>query len=182
MPFDLSDILFITTANTLDSIPEVLEDRMEVIRLSGYIAMEKYEIARRYLLPKQLKEHGLNKGDVKINKKGYLSIIHGWARESGVRNLERQIEKICRKTTTLVARGEKLPQEALSREQIREYLGTEIFQEDEKPRITRPGIVTGLAWTAMGGVTLSIESILPIPMWIPFFRTMKRLGNFLMTW
>jgi len=159
LPFDLSDVLFVTTANTLDTIPQVLADRMEIIRLSGYIAMEKYEIARRYLLPKQIKEHGLDKGAVKLDKKGYLSIIHGWARESGVRNLERQIEKICRKTATLVAKGDKLPKEALKIEEIREYLGTEVFQEDEKPVITKPGIITGLAWTSLGGVTLTIESI-----------------------
>ncbi len=159
VPFDLSDVLFITTANTMDTIPPVLADRMEVIRLSGYIAMEKYEIARRYLLPKQLKLHGLAKGSVKIEKKGYLSIINGWAREAGVRNLERNIEKICRKTATILAREEKIPVDPLDFEKIREYLGTEIFPEDEIPAIDKPGIVTGLAWTSMGGVTLTVESI-----------------------
>ncbi len=159
LPFNLSDVLFITTANTLDTIPQVLADRMEIIRLSGYIAMEKYEIARRYLLPKQLKMHGLEKGSVKINKEGYLRIISGWAREAGVRNLERNIEKICRKTATLIAKNKKIPSEPLNETEIREYLGTEIFHEDEKPVINKPGIVTGLAWTSLGGVTLTVESI-----------------------
>lgn len=159
IPFDLSDVLFITTANTLDTVPQVLADRMEVIRLSGYIAMEKYEIARRYLLPKQLRMHGLEKGSVKIEKKGYMNIISGWAREAGVRNLERNIEKICRKTATLVAKKRKIPRAPLADKQIREYLGTEIYHEEEKMAITKPGIVTGLAWTPLGGTTLSIESI-----------------------
>ena len=159
LPFNLSDVLFITTANTLDTVPQVLADRMEVIRLSGYIAMEKYEIARRYLLPKQLKMHGLEKGSVRIEKKGYLNIISGWAREAGVRNLERNIEKICRKTATLVAKKKKIPRVPLTDEQIRDYLGTEIYHEEEKLSITRPGIVTGLAWTSLGGATLTIESI-----------------------
>jgi ATP-dependent Lon protease len=159
LPFDLSDVLFITTANTLDTIPQVLADRMEVIRLSGYIAMEKYEIARKYLLPKQLKMHGLEKNSVKIEKDGYLNIISGWARESGVRNLERNIEKICRKTATLVARDKSIPETPLTNEQIREYLGIEVYHEEEKLMINKPGIVTGLAWTSLGGATLTIESI-----------------------
>ncbi len=159
LPFNLSDVLFITTANTLDTIPPVLADRMEIIRLSGYIAMEKYEIGRRYLLPKQLKMHGLEKSSVKLDKQGYMMIVNGWAREAGVRNLERNIEKICRKTATLVAKNKKIPLKPLTEKQIREYLGTEIFQEEEKLAITKPGIVTGLAWTSLGGVTLTIESI-----------------------
>ncbi len=159
LPFNLSDVLFITTANTLDTIPQVLADRMEIIRLSGYIALEKYEIARRYLLPKQLKMHGLEKDAVKITKEGYLSIISGWAREAGVRNLERNIEKICRKTATLVAKNKKIPKNPLSNEELREYLGTEIYHEDEKPVINKPGIITGLAWTSLGGAILTIESI-----------------------
>ncbi len=159
LPFNLSDVLFITTANTLDTIPQVLADRMEIIRLSGYIAMEKYEIARKYLLPKQLKMHGLEKDTVKISKEGYLNIISGWAREAGVRNLERNIEKICRKTATLIAKNKKIPGDSLSDAEIREYLGTEVYHEDEKPVINKPGIITGLAWTSLGGAILTIESI-----------------------
>ena len=100
LPFDLSDVLFITTANTLDTIPPCFADRMEIIRLSGYIAMEKYHIARKYLLPKQIKLHGLPKDSIKLDQVGFLHIINRYARESGARNLERQIERICRKTAS----------------------------------------------------------------------------------
>lgn len=158
LPFNLSDVFFITTANTLDTVPSALRDRMEIIRLSGYIMEEKFEIARRYLLPKQLERHGLAKDAIKIDKKGYLYIIAGWAREAGVRTLERHIETICRKTATLVAKGKKTPAGNLEEKTIREYLGPDIFSDDEKMKIDRPGIVNGLAWTSLGGATLTIES------------------------
>lgn len=159
MPFNLSDVLFITTANTLDTIPRVLADRMEIIRLSGYITDEKFQIARRYLLPKQIERHGLGKNDVKVDRKGYLYIINGWAREAGVRNLERQIERACRKTAALKTRKKKLPAGPLTTAQIREYLGPEQFSDDDLIKHLRPGLVVGLAWTALGGATLVIESI-----------------------
>ena len=158
-PFDLSDVLFITTANTLDTIPPVLADRMEIIRLSGYIANEKYEIARRYLLPKQLAMHGLKSTQVKFDKQGYLYIINGWARESGVRNLERQIERICRKTATLIAKKKRPSSKPLSTAKIKEYLGPEIFSDDPPGAEIKPGVITGLAWTSYGGETLQVESI-----------------------
>ncbi|HPI90776.1 MAG TPA: endopeptidase La, partial [Spirochaetota bacterium] len=159
VPFDLSGVLFITTANTLDTIPPVLADRMEIIRLSGYIANEKNEIARRYLLPKQLKQHGLKKDAVKIDKQGFMYIINGWAREAGVRTLERQIEKICRKTATQVARKKRPSVKPLALKQIAEYLGPEIFLDDDLDKSVRVGIVTGLAWTSFGGETMQVESI-----------------------
>ncbi len=159
MPFDLSNVFFITTANTLDTIPRVLADRMEIIRLSGYITEEKYEIGRRYLLPKQIEKHGLKKTDIKIDKKGFLYIINGWCREAGVRNLERQIERICRKTAMLKSKKKKLPAQNLTDKQIRDYLGPENFSDDELVKISKPGIVNGLAWTQYGGATLVIESI-----------------------
>ncbi len=159
IPFDLSDVLFITTANTLDSIPPVLIDRMEIIRLSGYITEEKYHIAKKYLLSKQLNLHGLKKGSIKINKSDLIYVIDRWAREAGVRNLERQIEKICRKSATLIARGKKLGKNPLNREKIREFLGQEIYTDDEVMKPVRPGIATGLAWTSLGGATLAVESI-----------------------
>jgi ATP-dependent Lon protease len=159
LPFDLSKVLFIATANTTDSIPPVLLDRMEIIRLSGYIPTEKQEIARRYLLPKQLKHHGLKNGDVLIDKKGFLYIIEGWAREAGVRNLERGIEKICRKTATIAARKKRIPKTLLSNEKIREYLGPEVYNDEELQKTAHPGVATGLAWTSHGGATLIIESI-----------------------
>ncbi len=158
-PFNLSDVLFITTANTIDTIPQVLADRMEIIRLSGYIANEKYEIARRYLLPKQMEQHGLKKNSIRIDKKGFMHIINNYAREAGVRNLERQIEKICRKTATTVARNKKLSAKTLSLKTIREYLGTELFADDSLIKITRAGLAIGLAWTPYGGATLVVESI-----------------------
>ena len=158
LPFNLSDVFFITTANTLDTIPSALRDRMEIIRLSGYIMEEKFEIARRYLLPKQLSRHGLAKDAVKLDRSGFLHIIAGWAREAGVRNLERHIETICRKTATIVARGKKPPTGNLTEAHIREYLGPDIFSDDEKMKIDRPGIVNGLAWTSLGGATLTIEA------------------------
>jgi ATP-dependent Lon protease len=158
LPFNLSDVFFITTANTLDSIPPALRDRMETIRLSGYIMEEKFEIARRYLLPKQLERHGLDKNAVSIDKIGFLHIITNWAREAGVRTLERHIETICRKTATLVAKGKPVIKGVLDKKVIREYLGPEIFTDEETLRIDRPGIVNGLAWTSLGGATLTIES------------------------
>ncbi len=159
VPFDLSDVFFLTTANSLDTIPRVLLDRMEVIRLSGYISEEKYEIAKRYLLPKQLEKHGLLKNDVKIDKNGFMFLIQSYAREAGVRNLERVVEKICRKTASIKARKNKLPGDNLSYEQIREYLGSERFVDDEKFEIDRPGLINGLAWTSMGGAILVVEAI-----------------------
>ena len=159
VPFDLSNVLFITTANTLDTIPSVLVDRMEVIRLSGYIAMEKYHIARKYLLPKQIEQHGIPKNSVQIDRNSFLYIINGWAREAGVRNLERQIERICRKTATRLARGERLSKKPLTPETIKSYLGAELYLDEELIRINKPGLSVGLAWTSVGGVTMTIEAL-----------------------
>lgn len=158
-PFDLSDVLFITTANTTDTIPQVLADRMEIIRLPGYIADEKYEIARRYLLPKQIEQHGLKKNAVRLDKKGIMFIIHHYAREAGVRTLERQIEKICRKTATNVAKNRRLPAGALALKSIRGHLGTELFTDESLIKINRSGLAIGLAWTSQGGAPLVIEAI-----------------------
>ena len=158
-PFNLSDVLFITTANNMDTIPQVLADRMEIIRLSGYIANEKYEIAKRYLLPKQLEQHGLKKNSIRIDKGSFMFIINNYARESGVRNLERQIEKICRKTASYVARHNKMPAGRIEVKTIRGYLGTELYADDSTIKITRSGLAIGLAWTPFGGSTLVIESL-----------------------
>jgi ATP-dependent Lon protease len=160
VPFNLSDVLFVTTANTLDTIPPVLIDRMEVINLPGYIALEKYQIARKYLLPKQIGVHGLKKGSIAINREEFMYIINGWAREAGVRNLERQIERICRKSASLVAKGKRLPAAPLSKKKIREYLGLETFTDDDLIKISKPGIAVGLAWTSLGGSALVVESII----------------------
>lgn len=161
LPFSLANVFFITTANSLDTIPSVLRDRMEIIRLSGYITEEKCEIAKRYLLPKQLERHGLAKDKIEIDKEGFSFIINGWARESGVRNLERRIEQICRKTATLVAReeNEKLPKGVLNQETIKKYLGPEVYSDEELMKIDRPGLAIGLAWTSLGGATLMMEAL-----------------------
>lgn len=157
LPFDLSEVLFLTTANTLDNIPQPLLDRMEVIRLSGYIEQEKYEIARRYLVPKQLERHGLKDG-LKFSKSVYLYIIQNYARESGVRSLERQIEKICRKTALLLLQEKPYPQN-ITQEWVQKYLGPEIFTDTVYQKQNQVGVATGLAWTSLGGSVLFIESI-----------------------
>ncbi len=177
VPFDLSDILFVTTANTLDTIPQVLADRMEIIRLSGYISEEKCAIARKYLLPRQISLHGLKAGSVRIDKSGFMYIIDGWAREAGVRNLERQIEKICRKSATEAASGKALPSENLTSGQIKKFLGQELYSDEELVSVNRPGLAMGLAWTSLGGVMLAIESIALEEKKNPGLRLTGQLGE-----
>lgn len=156
VPFDLSNVLFIATANQLDTIPAPLLDRMEIIRLSGYIMAEKVEIARRYLIPKALENHGLTKQMVTIRKDALETIVDSYAREAGVRGLENRIKKIMRKAAMEFASGrtEKI---TIFKKNISDYLGKAIFSQDELFKNV-PGIVTGLAWTSMGGVTLQIEA------------------------
>ncbi len=156
VPFDLSNVLFISTANQLDTIPRPLLDRMEIIRLSGYIAREKLEIAKRYLIPKSLKNHGLKRGQVKINKSTLLAIIEGYAREAGVRGLENRIKKIMRKSSMKFVE-DGIDKVAVSRRDLESFLGQPIFSADEMFGAS-PGVVTGLAWTSLGGTTLQIES------------------------
>ncbi|WP_316348976.1 endopeptidase La [Desulfuromonas acetoxidans] len=156
VPFDLSNVLFIATANQLDTIPAPLLDRMEVIRLSGYIMDEKVEIAKRYLIPKALENHGLSKKQVTIRKDAMEKIIDNYAREAGVRGLENRIKKIMRKAAMEFAsdRVEKL---TIRKTNVEDYLGKPVFSQDELFKNV-PGIVTGLAWTSMGGATLQIEA------------------------
>ena len=156
VPFDLSNVLFISTANQLDTIPRPLIDRMEIIRLSGYIAREKLEIAKRYLIPKSLKNHGLKKGQVTINKSALMAIIEGYAREAGVRGLENRIKKIMRKSSMKFVE-EGIDKVAVSKRDIESFLGQPTFSADEMFGAS-PGVVTGLAWTSLGGTTLQIES------------------------
>lgn len=158
LPFDLSNVLFITTANSLDTIPPVLLDRMEVIRLSGYISQEKYEIAKNFIIEKEQERHGLKKIDFSITKDAFIYIAEKYSREAGVRNFERQIERICRKIAYKKAMGEHFPKK-IDIKHLKEILGPEIFSDDEKKRIKKPGVAIGLAWTSMGGDTLYIESI-----------------------
>ncbi len=155
--FDLSKVLFVCTANQLDTIPGPLLDRMEVIRLSGYITSEKVRIAKHHLWPKQLKKAGLKRGDISLGEPVVKRIVEGYAREAGVRSLEKQLGRIVRKAAVDIVNGEETPIRVGVAE-LEEYLGKPVFVP-EKP-IAGVGVVTGLAWTAMGGATLSIEATL----------------------
>ncbi len=156
VPFDLSNVMFIATANQMDTIPAPLLDRMEIIRLSGYILEEKLEIARRFLIPKALKSHGMTKAQVSINKSAVAEMIDRYAREAGVRGLENKIKKIMRKAAMEFAEGRE-EKVRVTKGDIEHYLGKPIFAEEELIKGS-PGVVTGLAWTRMGGATLQIEA------------------------
>ncbi|MEN7972595.1 MAG: endopeptidase La [Verrucomicrobiota bacterium] len=155
--FDLSKVLFITTANMLDTIPGPLRDRMEVIHISGYTLQEKVHIARRYLVPKAIKAHGLKRTQVKFAKEALEGIISGYTAEAGVRNLERQIANVCRKAARAVAEGKTRPQEVTPRK-LKGFLGPVKIEKDMAERTAMPGVVTGLAWTPYGGDILFIEA------------------------
>ncbi len=157
LPYDLSKVLFICTANTVDTVPGPLLDRMDVIQLSGYTHEEKLGIAKRYLVPKQLAAHGLKKSRLTIPDKSLRLVIAEYTREAGVRNLDRQIATLCRKAATLVATGStgKL---RVDEERVREWLGARRFSADARKRTADPGVATGLAYTAVGGDVLFIEA------------------------
>jgi len=156
---DLSNILFIVTANVLDAIPEPLKDRMEILRLSGYIQTEKIEIAKKYLVPRNRKMMGLKITDVIFTKGALAQIINGYAREAGVRTLENNIKKILRKVAVKVARGNKAGKALITEKNLSNYLGKPIFTSDCYYDVNPVGVVTGLAWTSLGGATLYIEAI-----------------------
>ena len=153
--FDLSKVLFMCTANQLDTIPPPLLDRMEIIRLSGYITAEKVTIAKHHLWPRQLRRAGLKASDIKITEPALRAVTEGYAREAGVRNLEKQLGRIVRKAVVELVGGRK-PPISISIRQVEEYLGKPVFRQETPLRGI--GVVTGLAWTAMGGVTLDIEA------------------------
>ncbi|MBI3546005.1 MAG: endopeptidase La [Gammaproteobacteria bacterium] len=153
--FDLSKVLFVCTANQLDTIPGPLLDRMEVIRLSGYITSEKMAIAQHHLIPRQLEKSGLKPGQLKIDSAAVRAIIEGYAREAGVRNLEKRLGQVMRKVVVKILNGAKPPIQ-VEVKNIDEYLGKPVFQP-EKPQ-SGVGVVTGLAWTPMGGATLDVEA------------------------
>jgi ATP-dependent Lon protease len=157
--FDLSQVMFITTANTLETIPAPLLDRMEVIHLSGYTDGEKVQIAQKYLLPRQLRENGLGPDEISFSVEAIQTIIHGYTRESGVRNLEREIGSVCRKIVTHLAEGKKVNRQVDKRAVMR-YLGRVKFLDSEEilRRTAIPGVATGLAWTPVGGEILFIEA------------------------
>lgn len=155
--YDLSNVLFITTANGISSIQPALLDRMEVINVSGYLAEEKIEIAKHYLVPKQLEEHGISKKALKIDNACLKAIIDSYTHESGVRGLEKQIAKIARVTAKKIAMEEEYP-ETIRKENLKEYLGLPTASHDAQKGNEVPGVVTGLAWTQMGGEILFVES------------------------
>ena len=159
--FDLSDVLFIATANTLETIPRPLLDRMEIIELSGYTSEEKLEIAKRHLLPKQRKRHGLTAQNFKVTAGALRGIISFYTRESGVRGLEQTIAKLCRKADLAMAKGEA-ETVAVNDKNLPDYLGKHRFSYETVGKRDEVGVVTGLAWTQVGGDTLSVEvNIMP---------------------
>ena len=157
LPFDLSKVLFICTANTTDTIPGALLDRMDVISLSGYTENEKLGIAKRYLVPKQLTLHGLSRSQLTLSDKVLRTIIREYTREAGVRNLERRIADVCRKAAALIAKG-KAQRTRVDEARVREWLGPRRFAADVRKRTSDPGVATGLAYTAVGGDVLFIEA------------------------
>ena len=160
LPFDLSQIFFVATANTTDTIPGPLLDRMEVIRISGYTEHEKMEIAKRYIIPKSLKEHGLTPEQVQYEDKAILAIANGYAREAGMRNFEKITNRIHRKIAKRLAMGEEsVPPVIIKEDMLEGFLKKAPFRNDEQLRITGPGMTMGLAWTAFGGDTLMIEAM-----------------------
>ncbi|MEO8377820.1 MAG: S16 family serine protease, partial [Candidatus Sumerlaeota bacterium] len=172
--YDLSRVLFITTANTTQDIPLPLQDRMEIIRLSGYTELEKLEIAKRYLIPKAVKANGLKRAQFKMTKPGLAFLIQGYTREAGVRNLEREINSVCRKLATrlVTASDEKkaAPIPSITPDLLKELLGPERFRDTAVTREPEIGNAIGLAWTEVGGEVLHVES-----------RTMPGKGQLLLT-
>ena len=157
LDYDLSNVLFITTANSISPIQPALLDRMEVINVTGYLAEEKMEIAKKFLVPKQLEEHGIAKGTLKIDKPALAEIIDQYTHESGVRGLEKQIAKIARVSAKKIALTEECPK-VIKKDMLKEYLGLPVAFHDKQKGNEAPGVVTGLAWTQMGGEILFVES------------------------
>jgi ATP-dependent Lon protease len=156
VPFDLSKVLFIATANIIDPVPPALKDRMEIIHLSGYTDVDKLAIARKYLLPRQLEENGIRRGKVTMRDKAILAIIHEYTREAGLRNLEREIGQVCRKLARKIAEGEKGPF-AITPKSLAKFLGAPRNLPETEGEADEVGVATGLAWTPTGGDILFVE-------------------------
>jgi ATP-dependent Lon protease len=156
VPFDLSDVFFITTGNVLDTIPPALRDRLEIIRFSGYTEEEKTSIAQKYLWNKQLQANGLHKDELTLNKEALREIVRRYTREAGVRNLERNLASVCRKIAKRVAEGKKVEKE-ISLAQVRKFLGPQKFSQTMLEKKDEIGISTGMAWTQSGGEILFVE-------------------------
>jgi ATP-dependent Lon protease len=159
VPFDLTRVMFITTANAMDPVPPALQDRMEVLHLAGYTEAEKLQIARRYLVPKQRRANGLRDNEVTFTREALLHIIRDYTREAGVRNLEREVGAVCRKAARDLAEG-KRERVRVTPARVVEYLGRPRFFADVAERTDRPGVATGLAWTPVGGDILFVEAAL----------------------
>ena len=157
IPYDLSEVMFITTANTLDTVPRPLLDRMEIIELDSYTDEEKLMIAKQHLLPKQMTKHGIKKTQLKISDDGIREIITCYTRESGVRNLERCFAEVCRKTAKLLIAEDAPKRISVNGSNVTEFLGVRKFLPDRIPANDQVGLVTGLAWTSVGGETLEVE-------------------------
>lgn len=170
IPYDLSSVMFITTANSLDTIPAPLLDRMEVIDIHGYTQEEKIEIAKGYLIPKQSKLNGVSELNVEFTNEGLSAIIEGYTGEAGVRKLEQLIGSVCRKVATKVAENENYEKQTISSENVKNYLGVKRYSSEDKLEKNGVGSATGLAWTQVGGTTLTIE-----------VATMKGKGNVTLT-
>ena len=169
VPFDLSKVMFITTANILDPIPPALKDRMEVINLAGYTSEEKLKIAKQFLVPRQLEENGITKETLSLSDEALLRIISQYTKEAGVRNLEREIASVCRKVARKIAEEEKGPFQ-VSGINLHKYLGPPKFLPEEELEVNEIGVATGLAWTSVGGEILHVEA-----------TTMKGKGNLTLT-
>jgi ATP-dependent Lon protease len=169
VPFDLSKVMFITTANILDPVPPALKDRMEVLYLAGYTSEEKLKISKQFLFPRQLEENGITKEILSISDDAMLRIISQYTKEAGVRNLEREIASICRKVARKIAEDEKGPFQVTSLN-LHKYLGPPKFLPEEELEVNEIGVATGLAWTSVGGEILHVET-----------TTMKGKGNLTLT-
>lgn len=157
IPFDLSKVIFITTANNPDTIPAPLYDRMEIIEMSGYTPEEKLQIAKKHLIGKQLKAHGISEDRLSFTDDGIEKIIYSYTRESGVRGLEKEIANVMRKVAVKIVSGEAQDKIVVTKDNVKEFLGVEKYLENEKPEHSEVGAATGLAWTAVGGEILTIE-------------------------
>jgi len=158
VPFDLSKVVFVATANTLESIPAPLLDRMEVIELSGYTTAEKLHIAKNHLIPKQLKEHGLTAAQMVISDEALMRVITHYTREAGVRELQRHLAAVCRGATERVLKSDVVLPVRIELGDLDELLGPERFIHEVAEHVSQPGVVTGLAWTPQGGEILFIEA------------------------
>jgi ATP-dependent Lon protease len=158
LPFDLSHVMFVTTANTLETVPGPLRDRMEVIQLSGYTEAEKLEIAKRYLVARQIERNGLRRSQIAFTDSGLRTIIEDYTREAGVRQLEREIGSVCRKVARQFAEGTATRKVTVTEPRVRELLGKRRFFTETRRRTKHPGVATGLAWTPVGGDVLFVEA------------------------